>query len=168
MTQKVSSTVPTLDRQALQRDIVRLSSVVRVKKNLPHHMRNHNHKMGGTRGYANFSLVWGENHSPHERTASIGSCIWILGPQLVILFGKVMGSLCGRALQVEGCHLSKTLREYSLALLPVLSFCFLCMDGMWLPSPSPCLCDFSTVSVTVVLLRGDIMTKATYREETSI
>lgn len=59
----------------------------------------------------------------------IGSYVWTLGPQLVVLFGKVLGPLVGRAL-LEEIHQC----VYSLVPLPILSYCFLCVNVMWLAS----------------------------------
>lgn len=62
----------------------------------------------------------------------IGSCVWTLGSQRVLLLGKVMDPLRGGACLKELCHLKLALKLYSLPHF-LSSFCFLCGDKVWSP-----------------------------------
>lgn len=59
-----------------------------------------------------------------ERAMSLlGSSVWVLGPQLVVLFGKGMSRTFGVGTFLEGaCHWEWYIRMYSLPLLTVLWF----------------------------------------------
>lgn len=72
-----------------------------------------------------------------------GSCVPTLGPPLVMLFGKVVDTIGGRASLGGVCHMGKALRLTGLASL--FTLCDLSVDVVWptsfllLPSWCPCL-----------------------------
>lgn len=76
-----------------------------------------------------YQILWLERDTSH-----MGSCIWIFGPQLVVLFEKFMEPLECRVLLKEICPWEQSLRVFSLAPFPVWSLCSLCINEMWLAS----------------------------------
>lgn len=66
------------------------------------------------------------------RNFPITSCICILIPQLLVLFGKVIETLRGTVLLEEVCHWGRDLRFYSLILLLVY--------GWKCDQPNSCSC----------------------------